>query len=354
MSDSPRLSPNDYHPLPLFLGRCEVTPAAQAALAQRGVNPLSLFRRHEDGDWGQVSEWLCRTNAEAVREGPSAHVIESCYHLNDGTEVLVMTAADRSHTRLLLASEYQKREVTSREGYALWSATYDAFFNPLIAVEQPAVDTLLAGLLPVSTAVDVGTGTGRIALNLASRGVRVTGFDQSPEMLRAARRAAQAAGLGNIEFAEASLEDGALPATSGQFDLLTCALALCHVQYLKASVRECARLVRPGGHLLLTDFHPEAVAWGWRTAFMEPGICYSLPNPGHSREDYLQSLRDAGCVLLDVQDIALGGEPYGDSSPGVVAERGVPPLCLTILARKEANLGVPGACVCDVQNEERN
>lgn len=343
MSSSQRLSsgnPSSGRPQhPLFpLGRCEVTPAAHAALADEGISPLSLFQRHRSGDWGEAPEWAHRANAEATLQGPSVHAIQSCYRLEGGPEVLLVTATDRTHTLLLLASEYKEREVTSREGYALWSATYDAVPNPLIAVEQPVVDALLRRLLPLKTAVDVGTGTGRLALGLARQGLKVTGFDQSPEMLRVARRAAQAVGLLDIEFIEASLEDGPLPAGSGRFDLVTCALVLCHVRDIRAAVRECARLVRPGGHLLLTDFHPQAVAWGWRTAFAEPGVRYRLPNLGHGRDDYLQALSAADCALLDVQDLALGGEPYGDSSTEAVNKRGAPPLCLTLLARKSSDV----------------
>lgn len=342
-------------PNPLFpLGHCQVTPAARAALADKGINPLSLFQRHGSGDWGEAPGWAHRANAEAILQGPSVHAIQSCYRLDDGPEVLLVTATGRTHTLLLLASEHKEREVTSREGYALWSATYDAVPNPLIAVEQPVVDALLQRLLPLKTAVDVGTGTGRLALSLARQGVRVTGLDPSPEMLRVARRTAQAAGLLDIEFIEASLGDGPVPAGSGQFDLLTCALVLCHVRDITAAVRECVRLVRPGGHILLTDFHPQAVAWGWRTAFVEPGVRYRLPNPGHSRDDYLQALSGADCALLDVQDLALGGEPYGDSSTEAVSRRGAPPLCLTLLARKNSNIAEAPEGALSGKNGEQN
>ncbi len=244
-----------------------------------------------------------------------------------------MTASDRARTLLLLSTEFQDREVTSREGYAAWAADYDAVPNPLIAVEQSIVDALLAGIPSGGTAADVGTGTGRLALRLARQGWNVTGYDPSPEMLRVAREAAKANGLSRIEFFQASLDEG-LPTASGRFDLLTCALVLCHVPDIGAAVQECARLVRPGGHLLLTDFHPAAIAWGWRTAFMEPGARYRLPNPGHSRDDYLRALSAAGCTLLDVRDIGLDGKPCGDVSTEAVQKRGEPPLCLALLARR--------------------
>src|SRR5437899_1807808 len=97
-------------------------------------------------------------------------------------------------------------EVSTQKGYALWAASYDHENNALIAVEEPRVDALVAAL-PMTAALDVGTGTGRHALKLARRGVTVTAIDQSPEMLAVAQQAAFIEGL-TIDFQLASLDDG--------------------------------------------------------------------------------------------------------------------------------------------------
>src|SRR5713226_3301897 len=89
-------------------------------------------------------------------------------------------------------------EVSTQEGYALWSKLYDQENNALIAVEEPRVDALLAEL-PMNAVLDVGAGTGRYALKLARRGVRVTAIDQSTEMLAVAQQAASVEGL-TIDF----------------------------------------------------------------------------------------------------------------------------------------------------------
>ena len=171
MSTSRRYASNsDLSPL-FALGRCEVTPAAQAALAGSGVSAVSLFRRHERGDWGDAPEWLGPFNDRAARQGPSDHVIESRYRLDGGPEVRLMTASDRTRTLLLLDAEFQDREVDARTGYAAWAASYDAVANPLIMIEQPVVDALLAGLPPGGTAADVGTGTGAARARAGASGV---------------------------------------------------------------------------------------------------------------------------------------------------------------------------------------
>jgi 2-polyprenyl-3-methyl-5-hydroxy-6-metoxy-1,4-benzoquinol methylase len=113
------------------------------------------------------------------------------------------------------------RKVSTQTGYALWAATYDSENNALIALEEPYVDAIVA-TLPITTALDVGTGTGRHALKLARRGIEVTAIDQSPEMLAVAQDAARSAGL-PINFRCASLDSG-LPFEKHSFDVLVCAL----------------------------------------------------------------------------------------------------------------------------------
>src|SRR5262249_52642709 len=158
--------------------------------------------------------------------------------------------------------------------YALWAASYDQEANGLIYLEQRQVNRLLAPL-SFTSVLDLGTGTGRHALQLARLGARVTALDQSPEMLAIARQAAHQEGL-SIAFHLHSLEER-LPFEDRQFDLVICALTLSHVPHLAQVLEECARVAQPEGHLLITDFHPDHTRYGWRTAFRRDGIKYQLP-----------------------------------------------------------------------------
>src|SRR5258706_72870 len=72
-----------------------------------------------------------------------------------------------------------------------------------------------------------------------------------------------------------------------------------------------------------------------------PEGIYLLPNAPNTREDYLDALTEAGCRLLNVQDIALDGGPYGDVSEAVMKGKGLPPLCLVVLAQKHGGVCPP-------------
>jgi ubiquinone/menaquinone biosynthesis C-methylase UbiE len=186
--------------------------------------------------------------------------------------------------------------------------------------------------LPVATALDVGTGTGRYALKLARRGIAVTAIDQSPGMLAVARRSARAEGLA-IAFCLGSLEEG-LPFAPGRFDLVVCALMLCHVPDMAQAGREFYRAVRTGGYLLITDFHPGSLDEGWRTVVARPEGIYLLPNMPHTRADYIGAVEEAGFTVRDVRDVPVGQVPKGYLRDAVLREYGDKPLCLIILAHK--------------------
>ena len=199
-------------------------------------------------------------------------------------------------------------KISVMEGYSRWAKTYDNTWNTLIATEEVYSLDLL-GSLRGETALDVGAGTGRLTLKLARRGWRVMALDPNVEMLAIAERTAASEGL-PIEFLRASIEDG-LPVESGTFDLVVCALTLCHVPDLRRAIGEFHRSVVPGGHLLLTDVHPDFVGAGMPTQFVENGVTYHLPNEPHTREDYLSAAVDAGFDISDVLDVPGSEVPRG-------------------------------------------
>jgi demethylmenaquinone methyltransferase/2-methoxy-6-polyprenyl-1,4-benzoquinol methylase len=157
---------------------------------------------------------------------------------------------------------------------------------------------------PGQRILDVATGTGLVAAQLARRGANVVGLDQSEEMLGGARRRFDAARGWTgppVELIRAEAER--LPFADGAFDALTFTYLLRYVDDPEATLRELARVVRPGGRIGMVEFGVPGAAWAlamWRL-YARLG----LPAIG----------RVAGRAWVDV------GHFLGPSIEGLYAER---------------------------------
>jgi SAM-dependent methyltransferase len=135
---------------------------------------------------------------------------------------------------------FADRYESHAEGSA-WNAHYD----------RPAMIELL-GDVTDKRVLDVGCGPGIYAAELVRRGARVTGFDESAEMVRLAR---------NRLGAQADIRQGTLgqPLTwlaDESQDLALMALVLHHLDNRVSALRELARVLRPHGRLVLSTSHP--------------------------------------------------------------------------------------------------
>ncbi len=108
----------------------------------------------------------------------------------------------------------------------------------------------LAALPAGSLVLDVGTGTGHTGLAFAAAGARFVGLDLTRAMLAEARGLATARGAG-FEPTLGAAE--ALPFTDDAFDAVVCRYCAHHFIDVGAAIHEMARVVRPGGIVLLDD-----------------------------------------------------------------------------------------------------
>ena len=104
---------------------------------------------------------------------------------------------------------------------------------------------------PGATALDVGTGAGHTALALAPHVRLVLALDITPEMLAEARRLGAANGVANLRLVEGAVE--AVPVRPRSCDIVTCRVAAHHFRAADKAIAEMARVLRPGGRLLLVD-----------------------------------------------------------------------------------------------------
>ena len=149
--------------------------------------------------------------------------------------------------------------------------------------------------------LEVAIGTG---LNLAHypRGVQLTGVDHSPAMLQIARDRAGQLGLAvDLRAGDAQ----ALEFPAGSFDTVVCTFSLCAIPGDRQAVAEMARVLRPGGLLLLAD-HVEASPWPARAvqALIE---VISVPAQGeHFRRRPIRHVQALGFTIEEHDRLRLG------------------------------------------------
>lgn len=112
------------------------------------------------------------------------------------------------------------------------------------------IDVTRTHLNTAATVLDIGCGTGSLALRLAPHARHVHGVDISTEMIRIARGKAASQGIPNVSFHVGTLEDYATTVPAASIDVI-CAYSLLHlVRDRRATLEQIFRLLRPGGVLV--------------------------------------------------------------------------------------------------------
>jgi demethylmenaquinone methyltransferase/2-methoxy-6-polyprenyl-1,4-benzoquinol methylase len=176
--------------------------------------------------------------------------------------------------------EASARTRHARELFAPLGPTYDRYARLLSFGQDPRWRAFLVSRIPPDArrVLDVASGTAAVAIELVRAGPerRVVGIDQSPEMLAAGRERIARAGLSDrIDLREARAED--LSFADGEFDALSFTYLLRYVDDVPATLRELARVVRPGGTMAMLEFGlPRGV---WRPLW-ELYVRVGLPGAG--------------------------------------------------------------------------
>jgi 2-polyprenyl-6-hydroxyphenyl methylase/3-demethylubiquinone-9 3-methyltransferase len=161
-----------------------------------------------------------------------------------------------------------------------------------------------------SRILDVGCGGGLLAEAMAAEKANVLGIDLSPEVLDVARLHALESGI-NVQYREMSIEALA-DSEPGSFDAITCMEMLEHVPEPGAIIDAAARLLKPGGFLLLSTLNRTPKAFALAIVGAEY-IARLLPRGTHTYASFIRPselaswVREAGLELADV--VGLGYDP---------------------------------------------
>ena len=180
--------------------------------------------------------------------------------------------------RHLSSRLFPLQEKEPAEAYDIWAQYYDAQpDNLMLALDEEIFTELISKVaLDNKVIVDVGCGTGRHWGKIyAKQPSRMIGYDVSEGMLKVLKE----------KFPEAEthrLTDNSLkPLPDRSCDVVISTLAAAHIQDIEDALREWARVLKPDGHIILTDYHPDTLAKGGNRTFTHNGKLIAVKNYVH-------------------------------------------------------------------------
>jgi len=222
-------------------------------------------------------------------------------------EQLTATPA-AAHDARRLRGVLDRRRVKSREFFATAAGKWDRLRGELFG-EDISLSAGLGLIDPTLTVGDLGCGTGQFAATIAPFVGRVIAVDSSSDMLVAARK--RVADLRNVELRRGEVE--AMPIEDGELDAALLSLVLHHSPEPARTLREVARVCRPGGRVLIVDMQP------------------------HHREEYRQQMGHIWLGFSDAQMVKwLSGAGFEDARVrplGVDPDAKGPALFLAVARR---------------------
>ena len=200
-----------------------------------------LVERFPDGAWVFYRLGSGEQTQEAMIDHALALISPDDAALRHDAERLKGVSAERAHQAADYFAQNADRWDEIRSLYTSESAVEAAILNAV-------------GEGPFERLVDLGAGTGRMLTLLAAKAKRSSGLDLSRQMLNIARGNVAAAGVAACELRHGDIFDTRL--ADGSADLVVVHQVLHYLGEPAAAVAEAARLVAPGGRLIIVDFAP--------------------------------------------------------------------------------------------------
>jgi len=200
-------------------------------------------------------------------------------------------AADQASMRLVV----RKRQDKMRSFFDSVAGRLGRDYVP--GQSWKGVAEALLRLMPPMVIADLGAGDGTFALLLAERATRVIAVDTSAKMIEFGRDQALRHGVTNVEFRLGDMEE--LPIGAAEVDLVFFSQSLHHALHPERAVAEAARILRPGGRIVILDLV--------KHRFEEARELYADEWLGFSEAELETMLEKAG--FRDVQTSVVHKEP---------------------------------------------
>jgi len=209
------------------------------------LTEAGLLTRHREGSWvfHRLADFAASNGAGAGAD-VARHLVDLLPKTQSGNRDL-----DR------LAAVKQARDDKAAAYFDDIAESWDSLRS--LHVDDRKVETVIGdwlGQTPIGSLLDIGTGTGRILEVLSPLIERGVGIDQSREMLSVARANLERGSYENCQVRQADLYR--LPFAEADFDAAVIHQVLHYLDEPGAAIREAARVLSPGGRLVVIDFQP--------------------------------------------------------------------------------------------------
>ena len=188
-----------------------------------------------------------------------------------------------------------KSELAPEQAYEIWSANYDNQpGNLMLDLDERIFSDLIENIdLRDKEIADIGCGTGRHWQKIYSKNPsNLMGFDVSGSMLAQLKS--------KFPFARTQkTTDNLLTAIpDSSIDMIISTLTIAHIKNIEEAIASWSRVLKNGGELIVTDFHPTLLANGGKRSFSHGGRSLSVKNYIHSIGKIKTTFNDAGCMLI--------------------------------------------------------
>jgi len=192
------------------------------------------------------------------------------------------------------------RTLEVSEGYRIWAPTYSD--ETAISFLEDKLVRPMTPPLEGRRLLDAGCGTGRRLLG--TRAACAIGLEPCPEMVAAGT--ARDLKRDGIDIVTGDVRRIPFPAFG--FDVVWCRLVLGHLRTISSAYGELARVAKYGASLIVSDFHPAAVAAGHRRSFRAGSEMFEVEHHVHRPEDHIEAARTAGLRLVETRHALIGSD----------------------------------------------
>jgi ubiquinone/menaquinone biosynthesis C-methylase UbiE len=204
--------------------------------------------------------------------------------------------------KILRLNSSGRKEINPAKAYNLWAHHYDAQpDNLMLAIESKAFSALLSTIeIKDKVIVDVGCGTGRHWQEILNCDpASLCGYDVSVGMLAKLKEKYP-------DLPAYQLHNYRLPASEDEsVDMIITTLTIAHIEKLDDALKEWCRVLKPGGEVVITDYHPDALANNGDRTFTYKNKLIAIKNYVHSLEWMKATVASMGLQLLQLDEYKI-------------------------------------------------